>query len=368
MNTSKMITHLHNIHNYRLVECSQVHDHIPDCFKLPDTGFLTVTDAELKLEHLHEAMPTTNLVEWRRSTVRGTQARRIRALACPDDAESSTSAGPLPVAEPSISASSTNADSPVILPVAESSTSEEEETRRCMVVFAKQNSTVPAEDKVINYLIRENITIEECEGLTASNILEHGKVALSGVRATSGTEDENSEDEWEEPYTAASWAEDIGEVTKTAAIGMDRIFAPSAQTDTLDDQVQALLEKQGNFKFKEIGERSVALEANEDCLARLHKREALIGDSQHVDALYSFVLSTKFAFEWAELPSKTRFRHDAFERLAPSMTFEALQHRHEKIIRARNEVKKLFLEVRTEFSLSALLDAPSVVRQWQNRP
>ncbi|KAF8901209.1 hypothetical protein CPB84DRAFT_986315 [Gymnopilus junonius] len=93
-----------------------------------------------------------------------------------------------------------------------------------------------------------------------------------------------------------------------------------------------------------------------------------MGGSQTADALYGFVLSVlrtihaiEFAMEWAALPqaSKTRFRHDAFNRLAPNMTFKVFQHRHEKIIKARNDLKKLFVK----FGVSVLMDpcwAPQV--------
>lgn len=81
-----------------------------------------------------------------------------------------------------------------------------------------------------------------------------------------------------------------------------------------------------------------------------------MGGSQTADVLYSFVLSVlrtihaiKFVLEWAELPQalKTQFWHDAFERLPVDtiMSFKVFQNRHEKIIKTRNELKKMFLKV-----------------------
>ena len=114
------------------------------------------------------------------------------------------------------------------------------------------------------------------------------------------------------------------------------------------------LSQQGDFR--DISERSVALESNKDLVERMHERETLMTGMQSADALHSFMISIlrtihaiRFSIEWAQLApaAKTRFREDACDQLAPELTYAQFQHRHEKLIKARNDLKKMFLKVRT---------------------
>lgn len=68
MKMGEMISHLHNQHQYNLVVCLSTKadhcEHSADCFKLPNTAFLTVTDTQLCQELLKATMPLAALVEY----------------------------------------------------------------------------------------------------------------------------------------------------------------------------------------------------------------------------------------------------------------------------------------------------------------
>ncbi|PPR04382.1 hypothetical protein CVT26_004220 [Gymnopilus dilepis] len=132
--------------------------------------------------------------------------------------------------------------------------------------------------------------------------------------------------------------------------------APSMQ-ELLSQEVE--LSQQGDFR--DISERSVALESNKDLVERMHERETLMTGMQSADALHSFMISIlrtihaiRFSIEWAQLApaAKTRFREDACDQLAPELTYAQFQHRHEKLIKARNDLKKMFLK----FGARVLMD------------
>ncbi|CAA7258562.1 unnamed protein product [Cyclocybe aegerita] len=113
---------------------------------------------------------------------------------------------------------------------------------------------------------------------------------------------------------------------------------------------------------------SIALETNLDPTARLHAREAIMQSIDASDNSQSFVSSVirsiqclRFAAEWALLPSlpggrlwKTQYRTDAFSKhnaefVATDHTaqefnkrFSAFTNRHERVITARNDLRRLF--------------------------
>ncbi|KAF9526888.1 hypothetical protein CPB83DRAFT_895738 [Crepidotus variabilis] len=66
MNTGEMISHLHNEHSYKLVECALEHPHTKLCFVLP-AGFATKATGELISKHLHADLHTTTLRDFNRN-------------------------------------------------------------------------------------------------------------------------------------------------------------------------------------------------------------------------------------------------------------------------------------------------------------
>lgn len=95
MNTGEIISHLHVEHDYVLVRCMSEDDdhyHTPYCFKLPESGFKTETDARLCHALLNEPMPLVALVEHRAAKIRKTQLGRIQKAAVAKPSASRSSA------------------------------------------------------------------------------------------------------------------------------------------------------------------------------------------------------------------------------------------------------------------------------------
>lgn len=88
MKTGEMVTHLHTIHHYNLVQCDCIHctqdcppdcdrkHHTSNCYKLGDQ-FLTITDAQLEHTYLRKPLLLVNLVEHRRPLIQETQKKKI---------------------------------------------------------------------------------------------------------------------------------------------------------------------------------------------------------------------------------------------------------------------------------------------------
>ncbi|PPR04368.1 hypothetical protein CVT26_004206 [Gymnopilus dilepis] len=172
MKTGEMITHLHNVHDYVLVECSLQHEHSPECYELPETGFMTTTDAKLMADHLGEQMPTTNLREWRRTKLQETQARKILALPTTKKQEELEEVAETAVEEELV------VETPVDEHAVEDVQAEETPEpvlRRFLAAFADSRPTVAGTiEKVGNYLIEQGIDVEMCEGLQVADLAGAG--------------------------------------------------------------------------------------------------------------------------------------------------------------------------------------------------
>ncbi|KAF8901206.1 hypothetical protein CPB84DRAFT_1778129 [Gymnopilus junonius] len=150
MQTGEMITHLHVMHDYRLVECSLLHEHTPNCFELPQNGFLTTTDAEMNSERLGEPMP---------STTSETGADKISAL---------TSGSSTDVASVDLSTEAGPLSSPL-----------SKKIRLCMADFAKANSRIPDIEKVTDFLIEEKVDSDDCGEVGVTDVFNGANVRWS---------------------------------------------------------------------------------------------------------------------------------------------------------------------------------------------
>jgi len=123
--------------------------------------------------------------------------------------------------------------------------------------------------------------------------------------------------------------------------------------------------------MSDVAKRSMDVEGEEDATACLHERESIMVNIQLATCLSSFVHSILcsiqaiwFSYEWAEVSHqpggkawKTRYRTDTFEAfnqkfLATEYTIaeykcklKTFTSRHEKVIKARNNLRKLFVQV-----------------------
>ena len=120
-----------------------------------------------------------------------------------------------------------------------------------------------------------------------------------------------------------------------------------------------------------MAKRSIDVKAKEDATAHLHERESIMINLDLATRLSSFVHSMlcsiqaiRFSYEWAEVSNqpggkawKSKYQTDAFEGLnqkflATDYTTAEYKHklksftsRHEKVIKARNNLRKLFVQV-----------------------
>lgn len=123
--------------------------------------------------------------------------------------------------------------------------------------------------------------------------------------------------------------------------------------------------------MSDVAKRSIDVEAKTDTTARLHERESIMVNLDLASRLSSFVHSIlcsiqaiRFSYEWADISHqpggkawKTRYRIDAFEALNPNFLateytvveyrrkLKRFTSRHEKVIKARNNLRKLFTRV-----------------------
>lgn len=195
MKTGKMITHLHNQHDYRFVECSIEHEHTPACFELPESHFYYITDAKLIHKADKTPLPTTNLREFRRSAVQKTQAKKIAASHAPSTDDASTdesesmsitapsiaSASPMDkshlshlpatsTAMPASSLSTTSASTSVPATAAESANAMD--IRACMAAFTGTYSNAADVAKHAELLVDLDMPVSEWPGIERADLEE----------------------------------------------------------------------------------------------------------------------------------------------------------------------------------------------------
>ncbi|KDR73544.1 hypothetical protein GALMADRAFT_617279 [Galerina marginata CBS 339.88] len=115
----------------------------------------------------------------------------------------------------------------------------------------------------------------------------------------------------------------------------------------------------------------------------------------YVHSVLRSIHALRFAIEWGQLTPamKTRFRNEAFALYNPvfdptdaeyKRAFDVFQHRHEKVVKARNDLKRMFVAVSVKCSVrpdltttnpvsccgvdGPDLDADSIVPVWNDRP
>jgi hypothetical protein len=187
METGKMITHLHNQHDYRFVECSLKHEHTPACFELPESHFYYITDAKLIHQGDESNLPTTNLLEFRRVTVQETQANKIAAsrasttdLASTEVSDSMSIAAPsnssmhfshFPATPTSMPASVASTSSMLsTIPTSVPETANASDIRACMAAFASTHSNAVDVAKHTELLIDLDIPVSEWGSIETVNL------------------------------------------------------------------------------------------------------------------------------------------------------------------------------------------------------
>ena len=176
MKTGKMITHLHNQHDYRFVECSIVHMHTPACFELPESRFYYITDAKLIHKADKTPLPTTNLREVRRPAVQKTQARKIAASrtneTSPEESDSMSIAATTPSMPASVASTSSMPTASTSVPAAAAAAESANaiDTRACMADFARTYPNTAGIGKHTELLVDLDMPVSEWAGIENANL------------------------------------------------------------------------------------------------------------------------------------------------------------------------------------------------------
>jgi hypothetical protein len=159
-----------------------------------------------------------------------------------------------------------------------------------------------------------------------------------------------------------SQAQSLDEMVRVTHWITSLLFSPPPQISFLNASHQ-------EDDFSHVTQRSIDVESNQDPTARLHERESILIAIHTADRLSAFVHSIlssihaiSFSYEWNELSCKpggkrwkTQYRIRAFEKFNPDFQSYSLADynkklktftsRHEKVIKARNNLRKLFVTV-----------------------
>ncbi|KDR73548.1 hypothetical protein GALMADRAFT_251278 [Galerina marginata CBS 339.88] len=180
MNTGKFITHLHTVHRYPLVDCSIEHTHDDQCYTL-SAEFLTITDARLMhLYNLKPAVPTANLIDYRRAELQKTQRDRIVALARKEqgadfrelDRESVPSTPASEPASENLVEPDDTADHEMAVSVSEN----EGRLRDCMKDLEDNTKDIEPEEIALltEFLVSQDVTVEQSATLSKDDLVEAG--------------------------------------------------------------------------------------------------------------------------------------------------------------------------------------------------
>lgn len=193
METGKMITHLHNEHDYRFVDCSIKHEHSPACFELLNSHFYYITDTKLMHKDDDALLPTINLLEFRRVNIQQTQARKIAksrgstidsteasdsmSITAPSVASSMGSfylSASMPASAPSAPSMPASAPSTSSMPASLSNPTESaiaSDIRACMAAFASTHSDTAGVAEYTELLIDLDIPVSESASIETPDLV-----------------------------------------------------------------------------------------------------------------------------------------------------------------------------------------------------